>query len=89
MPSKHAKWIPLLGDELARRVVALKVDDPAAFCREAVRVEVEKHERKSSLRPTTAEQAKCPHPESKRNYGRCRACGQRGLPEVAKSGGKT
>lgn len=88
MPSKHAKWVPLLGEELARRVVALGVDDPVVFCREAVRVEVEKAEGRRRTAPVTAEQRKCAHPEKDRIYGRCRRCGLRGLPEVAKSGGK-
>lgn len=91
MPAKHAKWVPLLGDELARRVVKLGVDDPAAWCRDVVRQAVARAEgRRSEPTPTTREQAKCPHPEKDRQYGRCRRCGTRGLPEIAKTtGGKT
>lgn len=82
----RAKWRPLLGVELALRVVKLGLDDPAGWCRDAVEQAV-----------TAAEAAKarqvardaCPHPERDRIHQRCGKCGVRGLPAVAagRSGG--
>lgn len=87
MASKRGKWVPILGDELARRVVKLGVEDPAEFCREAVAAAVDKAEGRRHDQPVSAQQQRCPHPEKDRQYGRCRRCGQRGLPEIAKTTG--
>lgn len=74
------KWRPLLGDALARRVAKL-TDDPAEFCRAAVERAATAAE---AQRTTVAERNACKHPEKDRQYGRCRACGTKGLPNVAR-----
>lgn len=84
-----AKWKPLLGDDLARRVARLGVDDPAEWCRQAVaaavgRAEAEREARRVSASAAKA-QADCPHPEKDRIHQRCGRCGLRGLPVVEKA----